>query len=157
MEISQTLAFIGLVLIIFLVITVFKLSSTISELRGKVLSLEETLDYKDRDLRHKGRFIAEMQANLNLFNPHLDPTPAPEIRAYSSVKLQAETGRDASQNICEHYIREELLSKAADFIELEKIDRNKYRGTLTLYKKDEQRKIKKETESSCNVRGYGSY
>ncbi len=40
MEISQTLAFIGLVLIIFLVITVFKLSATISELRGKVLSLE---------------------------------------------------------------------------------------------------------------------
>ena len=137
MEITQTLAFIGLVLIIFLVITVFKLSATISELRGKVLSLEETLDYKDRDLRHKGRFIAEMQAKLNLFNPHLSPTPAPEIRAYSSVKLQAETGRDASQNICEHYIREELLSKVADFIEFEKIDKNKYRGTLIVYKKDE--------------------
>ena len=120
MGISQTLAFIGLVLIIFLVITVFKLSATISELRGKVLSLEETVEYKDRDLRHKRRFINEMQANLSLFKSHLVPTPAPEIRAYSSVKLQAETGRDTSQNICEHYIREELLSKVADFIEFEK-------------------------------------
>lgn len=137
MEISQTLAFMGLVLIIFLVITVFKLSATISELRGKVLSLEETIEYKDRDLSHKGRFISEMQAKLNLFNPHLSPTPAPEVKAYSSVKLQAETGRDASQNICEHYIREELLSKAADYIEFEKIDKNKYRGTLIVYKKDE--------------------
>ena len=137
MEISQTLAFMGLVLIIFLVTTVFKLSATISELRGKVLSLEETVEYKDRDLSHKGRFISEMQAKLNLFNPHLSPTPAPEIKAYSSVKLQAETGRDASQNICEHYIREELLSKAADYIEFEKIDKNKYRGTLIVYKKDE--------------------
>ena len=135
--IPQILTFLGLVFMIFLIITIFKLSSTISELRGKVLSLEETLDYKDRDLRHKGRFINEMQAKLNLFNPHLAPAPAPEIRAYSSVKLQAETGRDASQNICEHYIREELLSKAADFIEFEKIDRNKYRGTLIVYKKDE--------------------
>ena len=72
MEITQTLAFIGLVLIIFLVITVFKLSATISELRGKVLSLEETIEYKDRGLRHKGRFISEMQAKLNLFNPHLN-------------------------------------------------------------------------------------
>lgn len=137
MEISQTLAFIGLVLIIFLIITIFKLSSTIAGLRGRVMSLEETVEYKDRDLSHKGRFISEMQAKLNLFSPHLAPTPAPEIRAYSSVKLQAETGRDASQNICEHYIREELLSKAADFIEFEKIDRNKYSGTLIVYKKDE--------------------
>ena len=75
--IPQILTFIGLVLIIFLAITVIKLSATISDLRGKVLSLEET-------------------------------------------------GRDASQNICEHYIsEEELLSKVADYIEFEKIEKNK--------------------------------
>ena len=99
MEIPQTLAFIGLVLIIILVITVFKLSATISDLRGKVLSLEETVEYKDRDLRHKGRQLSEMFSKIQrLENYHtMYQAPAPEIRAYGSVKLQAETGRDASQ------------------------------------------------------------
>ena len=137
--IPQLLTFIGLVLIIFLVITIFKLSSTIAELRGRVMSLEETLDSKNQEIRHKRTHIDEMQAKIQRLEYYhaLYQAPAPEIKAYKSVKLQAETGRDASENISRYYIKEEIFKNIDDFIEYEKIDKNKYRGTLVVYKKDE--------------------
>lgn len=62
--IPQTLTFLGLVFMIFLIITTFKLSSTIAELRGRVMSLEETLDSKNKEIRHKRTYIDEMQNKI---------------------------------------------------------------------------------------------
>lgn len=137
--IPQILTFLGLVFMIFLIITIFKLSSTIAELRGIVMSLEETLDSKNKEIKHKRDYIDVIQTRLqSLENYNYMPkAPAPQAIAYKSVKLQAETGRDASENISKYYIKEEIIKNIDDFIEYEKLDKNKYRGTLTVYKKDE--------------------
>ena len=135
----QILTFLGLVFMIFLIITIFKLSSTIAGLRGRVMSLEETLDSKNKEIKHKRNYIDVLQTRLqSLENYHCMPqAPAPQAIAYKSVKLQAETGRDASESISKYYIKEEIIKNIDDFIEYEKLDKNKYRGTLTVYKKDE--------------------
>lgn len=137
--IPQILTFLGLVFMIFLIITIFKLSSTIAELRGRVMSLEETLDSKNKEIKHKRDYIDVIQTRLqSLENYHYMPqAPTPQAIAYKSVKLQAETGRDASESISKYYIKEEIIKNIDDFIEYEKLDKNKYRGTLTVYKKDE--------------------
>lgn len=132
----------GLVIIIIIGILITLLidsGSTIAELRGRVMSLEETLDSKNKEIRHKRTYIDELQAKLQRLEKHhtMYQAPAPQAIAYKSVKLQAETGRDASENISKHYIKEEIIKNIDDFIEYEKLDKNKYRGTLTVYKKDE--------------------
>lgn len=132
----------GLVIIItigILITILIGLGSTIAELRGRVMSLEETMDSKNKEIRHKKTYIEEIQVKLQRLEKYhaMYQAPAPEIKAYKSVKLQAETGRDASENICKFYIREEIIKNIDDFIEYEKLDKNKYRGTLIVYKKDE--------------------
>ena len=99
MEISQTLAFIGLVLIIFLVITVFKLSATISELRGKVLSLEETIGYKDRDLRHKGRQLSEMFSKIQRLEKYQTLYHAPVSKFKSRLDGMREDAAALVENV----------------------------------------------------------
>ena len=135
MVISQTLAFIGLVLIIFLVITVFKISATISELRGKVLSLEETLDYKDRDLRHKGRFIAEMQNKIQRLEKYhvMYQAPTPENKAYTSVRLIHEIEKGRSIEADKFFISQELRRAAEPYIEWTEGAGGGLRGILTVY------------------------
>ena len=137
--IQQILTFLGLTFMIFLIITIFKLSSTIAELRGRVIYLEETLDSKNKEIKHKRAYIDEMQNKIQRLEKYhaMYQAPAPQVIAYKSVKLQAETGRDASESISKYYIKEEIAKNIADFIEYEKLDKNKYRGTLTVYKKDE--------------------
>ena len=137
--IPQILTFLGLAFMIFLIITIFKMSSTIAELRSRVMSLEETLDSKNKEIKHKRDYIDVLQTRIQSLEnyQYMPQAPAPEIKAYKSVKLQAETGRDASENISRYYIKEEIIKNIDDFIEYEKLGKNKYRGTLTVYKKDE--------------------
>ena len=69
--IPQILTFLGLVFMIFLIITTFKLSSTIAELRCRVMSLEETLDSKNKEIKHKRTYIDVIQTRLqSLENYH---------------------------------------------------------------------------------------
>ena len=139
--ISQNLEITGLVTVIiigFLIILLIDSGSTITELRGRVMSLEETLEYKDRDLRHKGKFITEMQAKLNLFNPHLAPTPAPEIKTYKSVRLIGEIEKGRSIESDKFFISQDLRRAAEPYIEWTEGAGGRLRGILTVYTIDNE-------------------
>ena len=140
MEISQTLTSIGLVLIIFLVITLFKLSSTIAELRGRVMSLEETLDYKNKEINHKRTYIDEMQAKIQRLEKHhaMYQAPAPEIKAYKSVRLMGEIEKGRSIESDKFFISQDLRRAAEPYIEWTEGAGGRLRGILTVYKKKDE-------------------
>lgn len=140
--IPQILTFLGLVFMIFLIITTFKLSSTIAELRGKIMYLEETLDSKNKELRHKRTYIDELQAKLQRLEKYhamyQAPAPAPEIKAYKSVRLMSEIEKGRSIGSDKFFISQNLRRAAEPYIEWTEGAGGGLRGILTVYTIDNE-------------------
>ena len=133
--IPQILTFLGLAFMIFLIITTFKLSSTIAELRGRVMSLEETLDSKNKEIRHKRAYIDEMQNKIQRLEKYhtMYQAPTPEIKAYTSVRLIHEIEKGRSIEADKYSISQELRRAAEPYIEWTEGAGGGLRGILTVY------------------------
>ena len=133
--IPQILTFLGLAFMIFLIITTFKLSSTIAELRGRVMSLEETLDSKNKEIRHKRTYIDEMQNKIQRLEKYhaMYQAPTPENKAYMSVRLIREIEKGRSIKADKFFVSQELRKAAEPYIEWTDGAGGGLRGILTVY------------------------